>query len=275
MGGQSTQIAFAAEPGSNILAEFTAVRLWETTHRLYTYSHLQYGMNAIEQRIAQSAYNEWVQDGSAGNVYNPCFNFGFNAAYNVTDDLGEISEVTQYGNSMNDTEGCKRLMKGLLANDTECYVEDCAFNGVYLADIPENMKFVAFSGFAFIISDLGLNSSIDLGPFYEVARNICSLTWTQLQASQYNTSKTFRFLNTFCRSMTYNYVLLHYGYGFPETDTPIMFVTEHNNASLSWTQGSILRDSNWLPVCSVLNVVLCVLTEDVYLNFTVRSGLYT
>ena len=34
LGGGSTQIAFAAEPSGNILADFTAVRLWETTHRL-------------------------------------------------------------------------------------------------------------------------------------------------------------------------------------------------------------------------------------------------
>merc|ERR1719336_1390106 len=73
------------------------------------------------------------------------------------------------------------------------------------------------------------------------------MTWTQLRASKYNTSKTERFLNTFCRSMTYIYVLLHFGYGFPETNTPIIFTTSHNGVSLSWTQGSILRDSNWLP----------------------------
>lgn len=37
-------------------------------------------------------------------------------------------------------------MEALLAKDTDCYVKDCAFNGVYLAEIPDNMTFVAFSG---------------------------------------------------------------------------------------------------------------------------------
>merc|ERR1719150_1998510 len=99
------------------------------------------------------------------------------------------------------------MMKLLLSNDTECYVHDCAFNGVYLAEIPKNM------------------------------------TLDQLQNSKYNNSETARYLNEYCRTMNYVYALLHFGYGFPETNTPLIFATSYNGTSISWTQGSILRDA--------------------------------
>jgi len=244
LGGQSTQIAFAAEPGSNILAGFTAVRLWQKTHRLYAHSHLQYGASAIEQRIAQTAYDEWVEAGSNGSVPNPCLNEGYNKSYDVSNAAGSTESVTQIGDAKTDMHGCKRMLKTLLANDTDCYVPDCAFNGVYLPDIPENMTFAAFSGFAYTVGDIGLSSDADLVNISEASEHICGLTWSEMKRSKYNAS---RFMADFCRQTHYIYVLLHFGYGFPDTDTPIIFTTKHNGSSLTWTQGSILRDANWLP----------------------------
>ena len=250
MGGQSTQIAFATEPNSNILQQFTAVRLWKHTHRLYTRSFLQYGLEAIEQRIAQLSFDDWLEDfedESNGTVTNPCLNEGTAITYNVSVPWGEWIQIKQHGNARDDEHGCKRMLKELLANDTYCYVPECAFNGVYLADIPSNMTFVAFSGFAYNVGDLGMSSTVDLGEMYEVAREICSMTWTQLEASKYHTPYTEKFLNGYCRSVMYMYVLLHFGYGFPEKDTPIIFTNKYNDNKISWTQGSILRDVDWLP----------------------------
>ena len=109
LGGQSTQIAFAPDPASNILAGFTAVRLWKTTHRLFTYSLLSYGMDAVEQRIAQSSYDEWLESGGSGTiiiganeksyllhsepVYNPCINVGISKNYTINDDSGGYTKV--------------------------------------------------------------------------------------------------------------------------------------------------------------------------------------
>jgi len=246
MGGQSTQIAFAPEPGSNILADFTAVRLWDTTHRLYTHSHLQYGMDAVEQRIAQMAYDE-ATAATAPNVTNACLNVGVNISYTVDGSNGEAVNVTQFGSASADLSKCGRMLKVLLANDTTCYVEDCAFNGVYLAEIPQNMIFVAFSAFGFTIEDLNLSPTIDLAPLMEVTTDICNMSWTQLKASDYYTPNTERFIRTYCRGLTYIYTLLKDGYGFAETDTPIIFATTYEGQTLTWTQGSILRDANWLP----------------------------
>merc|ERR1719245_1458360 len=92
-----------------------------------------------------------------------------------------------------------------------------------------------------------MNDTIDLGPFYEMATKICNMTWDELRTSEYNNSYTQRYLSTYCRTMNYIYVLLHFGYGFPEENTPIIFANKHNDISITWTQGSILRDANWLP----------------------------
>lgn len=105
-------------------------------------------------------------------------------------------------------------------------------------------------GFAYTINDLSevsdkVSSTMDLGTLDEVAQSICSMTYTGLQASEYNTGSDY--MKTYCRSLTYIHVLLAYGYGFPETNTPIEFIKKYDGKSLSWTQGSILRDVNWLP----------------------------
>merc|ERR1712087_59358 len=219
-----------------------------TTHRLYTRSHLQYGSNAVEQRIAQMAFDDWTEDGNPDiGVYNPCLNTNYSGTYNVTNGTGDVVQVVQYGDSTTDVHGCKAMMKELLANDTTCYVHDCSFNGVYLADIPSDMTFVAFSGFVYAVTDLGMNSTTDLGPIYETAVKICNMTWEELRTSEYNNSHTQKYLSTYCRTMNYVYVLLHFGYGFPDTNTPIIFASKHKDISITWTQGSILRDANWLP----------------------------
>merc|ERR1712130_310908 len=181
LGGQSPQIAFAPDPQSNILAAFTAVRLYEITHRLYTHSFLQYGTNAIEQRIAQLSYELF-------NSVNPCLNTGVSVNYTIQTVDGQSMDVTQVGNSNVDPFACRTLMRKLLSkNETTCYVQDCSFNGVYLAQIPDNMTFVAFSAFGYAISGLNLSSHIDLGELYnDVTVNICNMTWDELQGSKWN-----------------------------------------------------------------------------------------
>eukprot|EP01084_Bolivina_argentea_P278832 476526_1 len=254
LGGASTQIAFAPEPNSNILADFTAVRLWQQTHRLYTHSFLQYGTNAIEQRIAQLSYQEMINNSSTNITYNPCLNNGVNITYAVHElnDENIFINNTQFGNAMDNPFYCRILMRKLLVNDTKCYVNDCAFNGVYLAEIPDNMTFVAFSAFAYAVNGLHLSDNIDLGVFYyQDTIDICNMTFKELKDSKYNTSDSYDYLNTYCRLNTYIYTLLHEGYGFNETNTPIIFtnirMVNDTKYDISWTQGSILRDSNWLP----------------------------
>eukprot|EP01084_Bolivina_argentea_P062791 114780_1 len=247
LGGRSTQIAFAAQPNSNILAEFTAVRLWEKTHRLYSHSFLQYGLEAIDERTAQLSYEEWT-DPSTQITYNPCLNTGVNITYTVADSSGSKKDVTQFGNSKENPYRCRSIIRKLLANDTDCYVGECSFNGVYQANIPSNMTFIAFSAFGYIIGGLNLSPNIDLGTLYnDVAVDICGMTFSELKASKYYSDKSAKFLNAYCRQTTYIYTLLHEGYGFSVNNTPVVFLNQYNGSELSWTQGSILRDSNWLP----------------------------
>eukprot|EP00483_Globobulimina_turgida_P005838 UN05848 len=110
------------------------------------------------------------------------------------------------------------------------------------------MTFVAFSGFGYVINGLHLSENIDLAPFYyEDTVAICNMTFKQLNESKYNTKDSRKYLDTYCRVNSYIYTLLHEGYGFNETNTPILFTNKFRDIDISWTQGSILRDSNWLP----------------------------
>ena len=112
-------------------------------------------MDAIEQRIAQMAYDDHTVD-------NACLN-----------DSAQCDAVW--------------LLRRLLPTNTltPCYVEDCAFKGVYLAQIRRNVIFVTFSTFAFGIEDLNLSSHIDLALF---------LRWPQLKESQSYTARTQYFI---------------------------------------------------------------------------------
>ena len=249
LGGQSTQIAFTPDPNSNILADFTAVRLWEITHRLYTHSFLQYGTNAIRDRIAQLSYNEWINSNlSKSNVTNPCLNNGANDTFKIQNESGIIFESQQFGNAKDNLFKCRSMMRTLLANDTTCYVEDCAFNGVYLAEIPQNMTFIAFSAFGYAISGLNISSTINLDELFNVILDVCNMTLTELRESKYHNKYSDGYLDTYCRLTNYIYVLLYDGYGFKLKNTNIIFTNNGpNDKTITWTQGSILRDSNWLP----------------------------
>merc|ERR1712130_913706 len=172
------------------------------------------GTNAIEQRIAQLAYDEMVEN-HRKIAYNPCLNTGVNISYNIELSNGSQSNVIQIGNAKENPFRCRSMMRKLLVNDTTCYVTECSFNGVYQAEMQPNMTFIAFSAFAYGIDALHLSQDIDLYPFYyDVTVNICNMTMEELEASKWNTAQSRDYLNTYCRLNTYIFTLLHEGYRF-------------------------------------------------------------
>eukprot|EP00485_Elphidium_margaritaceum_P023760 CAMPEP_0202712368 /NCGR_PEP_ID=MMETSP1385-20130828/39276_1 /ASSEMBLY_ACC=CAM_ASM_000861 /TAXON_ID=933848 /ORGANISM="Elphidium margaritaceum" /LENGTH=71 /DNA_ID=CAMNT_0049372377 /DNA_START=1 /DNA_END=213 /DNA_ORIENTATION=- len=71
------------------------------------------------------------------------------------------------------------------------------------------MTFVAFSAFGYVTEALQLPSTVDLGTVYEIAVDMCNMTFVELRASKYHTDGTNGFLSQYCRTLTYIYTLLH------------------------------------------------------------------
>eukprot|EP01084_Bolivina_argentea_P072702 131997_1 len=256
LGGESTEIAFAASPSGNILADFTAVRLWQTTHRLYTHSFLQYGTVAIEQRVAQSVFDSNNND----ITYNPCLNNGTNITYIIQFKNGSTGANIQFGSSSGNPYKCREILQKFLYNNTKCLTNSCSINGVYQPVLPNNMTFIAFSAFAYATGNLNLPDVIDLYEFYyDITVSVCNMTYDELKKMYpylYD-----QYLIATCRLNTYIFTLLYEGYGFTLHNTNIVWTNKYNNSVITWTEGSILRDSNWLPYNLSINTTISAETE--------------
>ena len=269
LGGESTQITFAALPSSDILQSFTNVHLWDVNYRLYTHSFLKYGSSAIYDRIGQLSYEESLilyniscaekEIDFVNNDYiitNPCLNNGFNDSFNISliynNDI--YYNLTEYGNSKLNLLECRNYIKKLFYNNTVCLtgINSCNINGVYQKSIIyQNMTFYAFSGFAYTIIDFGLSETINLKQIWNITQIICNMSYLQLNnsiwAKKLIENNAFDYLSSRCITMTYVFSLLHDAYGFPLENSNIIFVdSTPNGTSYDWTLGSILRDANWL-----------------------------
>ncbi len=108
MGGQSTQIAFAAIPSSDILEDFSTLNLWEENYRLYTHSYLTFGNKGFEYQMAELSVS-LAQIDNSPIVYNPCLNDGYNKTYNLSN--GEVLEI---GDSVSSPDSCREYVLDLL-----------------------------------------------------------------------------------------------------------------------------------------------------------------
>lgn len=222
LGGQSTQIAFASQPSFDILAEFTVVRLWQSTYRVYTHSFLTFGVNSIESKIAQLSYDMNT------SMVNPCLNSGYNATYSIDVD-GSVMDVIQFGSS--DIHKCREYMIDiLLLNNTECFTKSCSMNNVYQPKIPTNMIFIAFSVFGLWVENCGLVKDASLEELYNLTVEVCSMSYGELIESKIcNMNGTNEYVWSYCRVGVYMNVLLHNAYGFPLDGNHIWFTTSLGN----------------------------------------------
>eukprot|EP01084_Bolivina_argentea_P069834 127004_1 len=132
LGGQSTQVAFIPQNYGNILEEFTGIRLWDNTYRLYTRSYLKYGTSAVDQRVAEIAYRLYTRSYLKDNNYtfNPCLPGGYTKTYSI-DINGKQIQNTQVGSSFHASTRCYNIIRQLFNNNTNCYTKSCSFNNIY------------------------------------------------------------------------------------------------------------------------------------------------
>lgn len=266
LGGQSTQITFEVGAIKTRSQSVTDLHLWHQNYRLKTYSLLDYGTDAMSQKIAQLSYFKNLEVNNiidkAGElslldninnikqrVLNPCLNDGYNKTYNITLKYSNIRhEIKQHGNSK--SFKCRSYILQIFDENSAATLENIRSQ----ADLIENMTFYAFSAFGYALSDFSLSSNTSLDQIQSYSRSICNMTYEKLNASHWG--NTLRnndasdYLHNRCFIMTYIFSLLHDGYGFSEKKSNIVFVS---GDSYSWSQGSMLRDANLLPWTLVLN----------------------
>ena len=215
------------------------MRLWDYTYRLYTYSYLRFGGNGFEAQIAQYVYD------NIGNLNNPCLNEGYSVDYTVMDTNGNEVTITQTGNSTGNPSVCLDIIKELMYKSTICFTGNCAINGVYLPEIPSDMKFYAFSSFGYQIENSGLPTNSTPNQIKEQALEICNMTYLQANKTYYDSTPA-QYIYSLCYMHMYIFVLLTDGYGFDANTNNIEFTNYIDGTELGWTLGSIIRDANWL-----------------------------
>lgn len=282
MGGRSTQITFAALPSSDVLESLTKVEFWDKQYRLYAHSFLQYGVDAMYERLGQLSYEKAVTtyginssndeldfiDDIKDNlvqVGNPCLNNGYNDTYNISlyYESDMYSEITLHGSSVGEENKCRRYIRELFYNDSVCLTTDeCGINGVYQKSIVyKNQTFYAFEAYAYAITNLGFdeNERYNLSTLQNISEIICNFTYDDLYNSNWGTriidAGAEEYLFSRCLELNYIVSILHDMYGFPMDNTDIVFATKTENGdTYGWPQGSILYDANLLSYTLKSNI---------------------
>ncbi|ETO21922.1 hypothetical protein RFI_15281 [Reticulomyxa filosa] len=194
MGGQSTQISFAALPSSDILEDCTVLRIFGSVFRVYAHSFLTYGMNGMRSQVQQLAYDKQKPTSETSGVFwNPCLQLGYNNTVTVVNSTKTQVNVIEKGSGS--SRLCSSYIRELFqfvcflllfvylfcvvySNDTRCVTGSCSILGEYqpLMNL-DNITFYAFSNYAFTIDDLQLSNTSSLAALNSTAQEICSLFW--------------------------------------------------------------------------------------------------
>lgn len=249
LGGASTQITFVPEgPIQNKSTEVT-FRLYGYNHSVYTHSYLCFGRDQILNRLLAKLSQQGSPDRP---IQNPCYHTGYQTTLALAPlydspcvqspappDLTQNLTVEGTGNPQECIEALRQLF-----NFSSCDGQkDCAFEGVYQP--PVSGQFYAFSGFYYNLKFLNLTSGQPLTEVNNTVWEFCGRPWQELEAS-YPADR--QFLPDYCASGLYILTLLRDGFGFTEETWPsISFRSKVGGASIGWTLGYMLNQTNRIP----------------------------
>jgi hypothetical protein len=266
MGGASTQIAFFENNG-DVMADLFKLQLGGARHwNIYTHSYLYFGINGAWTRLNAKLYSQKT------NI-NPCLPVGSDVGFESwvtvdnegyflprSDPNSTAYNVTMFSAKRTfDYDACFEATYSLLRKDTNkgwCEFEmdgSCAMGGVYQPPLPQNNaaidEFVATSNFVDVYAFLGLGYSASIGTIGRHAKEICEMSWSELQdysAELVVTTKSDEgddTLEQMCFRSVFVYQLLSIGWGFGENYN--MEVADViNGQKLGWALGCMLYEIN-------------------------------
>lgn len=246
LGGASTQITFVPTNASWVPTKH--FRLYGQDFPVYTKTYLCYGTKEIYRIfLSELAKNS----NYTAKVANPCSNVGYSERKNGTYlwaspcsckpnslpvSIGS-STFTFYGAS--NLSECQRQVARLFTRNTTCpNVSIFSRNEQPLL----RGKFLAFSGYDFIVKNLNLSSTPTGVEFRTAFEKFCRKSWHEV-------TKYSKFHNDSrpCFNGHYVYALLTQGYGFNNQTWNISFEKSVDNKSLGWTLGYMINATNLIP----------------------------
>jgi Golgi nucleoside diphosphatase len=227
MGGASTQFTYV--PQSPPKMDNYNLNLSETEYQLYTFSY-PLGQNAALDLLLQSIVSANIID-TEGNVMNPCYLSGYNETYNGQTIVGTASYPD-----------CVSLIeKFIVVKDPSC--ASCGIGDVYQPPIYGN--YIAFSGFAYTYSFLGLSNTSTIADLQNATEEFCDTPWATVVAQHSTTPPAY--LKFYCFTGAYYQDILVRGYGFSPTGNNLVVESIVGDIELSWALGAMIYEASLLP----------------------------
>jgi len=224
MGGGSTQITFI--PQEPLYAGEFQVELRGELYEVYVHSYLDYGLTAIETKVATYLKDRDLTD-------NPCLLKGDSKSYTLEDG----SEVRN--NGVGDGVNCTELFTDLLktASDTNCHPKPCAIGNQYQPHVG-SVPFYATQAFVYAPEALGTietNDRLNLTKLIDSGEEYCKQSLSNIP------EKGRKYASSTCLASQYFPVLLSGAYRIPPS-TVVKVTSEINGQNIDWALGAVIAE---------------------------------
>ncbi|GFS81102.1 ectonucleoside triphosphate diphosphohydrolase 1 [Nephila pilipes] len=255
LGGASTQYAFAAKNDfQNSFFNVKNLELFGHNYSVSSESFLCFGYyEALDRSEAIMIMNN-----ESEIVFDPCLPIGFNREFEIESfsekpcvmnknftqwmkDHPNINKLAVTGAS--NYTLCKKSVEYIL-DENEC--QDLGFNQCLKAPKlgPLNIKFMAFSGFYYVVDFFNATESLDR--LIDATKKWCSLTWDEIKQSQPDFQ--LQHVSRYCFAAIYITELLTSKYGFDSTTWKnIEFSNQVEGADVGWSLGFMIDATNTIP----------------------------
>jgi len=223
MGGASLQVSFVPKTpvSKSDETKLVPVKIGSKSFKLYTYSFLNYGLEAAQSLFASKLK---ALSPSDSTVDNPCYPVG--VEFDGTQGSGVFDQ-------------CLKKMDDIIDLKMPC-PSTCSFNGVFQPPVSVE-KFLAIENFYYTAEFFNVLSSQDvINDLENAARSFCSLKFNDI-LSKYATEKDpAEELKKYCFSAAYISKILRVV--TKKSDPSSMFsVTKYvGNAAIDWALGSVI-----------------------------------
>lgn len=220
LGGGSTQIAFLPRVEGTLQASppgyLTALRMFNRTYKLYSYSYLGLGLMSARLAILGGVEGQPAKDGK--ELVSPCLSPSFKGEW-------EHAEVTYRVSGQKAVASLHELCAAR--------VLEVLRNRVHRTEEVKHVDFYAFSYYYDLAAGVGLidaekGGSLVVGDFEIAAKYVCRTLETQPQSSPFA-----------CMDLTYVSLLLQ-EFGFPRSKV-LKLTRKIDNVETSWALGAIFH----------------------------------
>ncbi|CAG5132638.1 unnamed protein product [Candidula unifasciata] len=230
MGGGSTQIAFI--PHGPLFSEEYQAIVAGRAYQLYVQSYLQFGANAISQKVVYALLHGSLNQ---SEVENPCMLR--EDSRNTTLDDGRL--ILEKGTG--DPEACLQILRKFLHPNTgqDCSPKPCAIGSVYQPSV-DNLKFVATQAFTYTPENLKVvddDKILHIDKLEEAAIYHCNRT---LEQAVNESGMDPQYVSSDCLMGLYIPTLVTLSYGFNSNSTNIQLTSKINGGTVDWALGAML-----------------------------------